>query len=352
MNYTLLQWLLMFYTYAFLGWIWECSYVSVKNKELVNRGFLYGPMIPIYGFGAIIILWLTLPFKENIVLIYILGALGASILEYVTGALMEKIFKVRYWDYSHHKYNINGHVSLFISLGWGIFSIVLIKVLHQPIENVILKIPYHIAEILSLIVTIAFVADVTISTQLALDLKMLLQQSMENNKLIASLSIKLNDIKLSLNDTSDEFNKHITILETDIKKHIENFNFKEKTHKKASKGFPLKRLQRQNTSKFHLLERLNNRLDLVIKEIQEQEKIKSDSPSTEKIKISEKIKELNDIKSNIRKLELNISALNDKVYKRVKGLIRRNPISVSRDFENTLQEIKSFIKSKNNKKQK
>ena len=267
MNYTLLQWLLMFYVYAFLGWIWECCYVSVKDKRIVNRGFIYGPMIPIYGFGAIIILWLTLPFQESIPHIYILGALGASILEYITGALMEKIFKVRYWDYSHHKYNLKGHISLFISLGWGIFSVILVKVLHQPVENVILQIPYHIVEPLGLIVTIAFVSDVTISIQSALDLKKLLKQAADNNQLLVSLSLKINDIKSSINQTSHELQKQITNIETDLQVHIHSFKSKDKIHKETVKESSKYKEQKQRNGKLHLLNQLYNKVDIIIKEI-------------------------------------------------------------------------------------
>ena len=346
MNYTLLQWLLMFYVYAFLGWIWECCYVSIKDKGIVNRGFLYGPMIPIYGFGAITILLLTLPFEESIAHIYVLGALGASALEYVTGALMEKIFKVRYWDYSHHKYNLKGHISLFVSLAWGVFSVLLVKVLHQPIENVILQMPYHIAEPLGLVLTVAFVSDATISIQSALDLKKLLKQAADNNKLLASLSLKLNNITSSVSETSQELHKQITSIATDMQEHIHNLKSKGKT----DKGFPMHKLQKQKNTKLHLLDQLNNKLDIVIKEIQKQRNVTS--PSKKKIELSNIIKDLDEIKSQIRKIELNISSLNDKVYKRVMSLVRRNPTSVSRDFEKTLQEIKSFIGSKNGRKKK
>ena len=101
-HYDLTQWLLFFFVYAFFGWIWESCYVSVRNKRWVNRGFLNGPFLPIYGFGAIAILWATLPVRNSIALIYLFGMLSATILEYVTGAAMERLFRVRYWDYSKH----------------------------------------------------------------------------------------------------------------------------------------------------------------------------------------------------------------------------------------------------------
>ena len=85
MQYGQSQWLLFFFTYSVLGWIRESLYVSTKERQWINRGFLYGPWLPIYGFGAIIILFLTLPVRKNLIWIFLLGMTGATVLEYVTG---------------------------------------------------------------------------------------------------------------------------------------------------------------------------------------------------------------------------------------------------------------------------
>ena len=98
--YTVHQWVLLFYLYCFMGWIWESCYVSLKNHKWVNRGFLKGPLLPIYGSGAIVVLISTLVVQKNLVLVFIIGMIAATILEYITGALMEKLFHVRYWDYT------------------------------------------------------------------------------------------------------------------------------------------------------------------------------------------------------------------------------------------------------------
>ena len=108
--YTLGQWLLFFFLYCFLGWVWESCYVSARQRRWVNRGFLHGPLLPIYGFGAVIILWATLPVRGSLPLIFLLGMLAATALEYVTGAAMEALFKVRYWDYSKQPCNLHGYI--------------------------------------------------------------------------------------------------------------------------------------------------------------------------------------------------------------------------------------------------
>ena len=119
--YNVTQWLLFFYLYSFVGWVWESCYVSVKKGRWVNRGFLNGPFLPIYGFGAVTILISTMSVRDSVPLIFLLGMLGATVLEYVTGACMERMFHVRYWDYSNQKLNLNGHICLTSSLAWGIF---------------------------------------------------------------------------------------------------------------------------------------------------------------------------------------------------------------------------------------
>ena len=171
MEYTQSQWLLFFFAYSFLGWVWETLYVSVKKRHLVNRGFLYGPWLPIYGFGAIIILFLTLPVRDNLLLVYLLGMAGATALEYITGAVMEKLFHVRYWDYSSQPLNVQGHICLGVSLAWGVFALFLVHILHPPVEDFIEIIPLWLSDLLSILLLVAFVWDVSKSVEAALRLK-------------------------------------------------------------------------------------------------------------------------------------------------------------------------------------
>ena len=104
--YTTGQWVLLFFFYCFCGWVWESCYVSLCQRHWVNRGFLHGPLLPIYGSGAILILLATIPVAEDLRLVWLFGMLAATALEYVTGDVMERIFKVRYWDYSNQKFQI------------------------------------------------------------------------------------------------------------------------------------------------------------------------------------------------------------------------------------------------------
>ncbi|MDR0286797.1 MAG: putative ABC transporter permease, partial [Clostridiales bacterium] len=103
---------LYFAIYSILGWIIESAYCSIFAHKPINRGFLSGPWCPVYGFGALLILLFTGPFKQNPFLVFAISLLSTSILEYFTGWLLETLFKTRWWDYSKHKFNIKGRVCL------------------------------------------------------------------------------------------------------------------------------------------------------------------------------------------------------------------------------------------------
>ena len=141
-HYNLQEWLLFFFIYCFLGWCWESCYVSAKKRQWVNRGFMKGPFLPIYGFGALSVLIATLPVRPFPVLVYVFGMIGATALELVTGICMEKLFHVRYWDYSNQKFNFKGYICLTSSIAWGAFSLAMIYGFHKPIEKLVLSIPF------------------------------------------------------------------------------------------------------------------------------------------------------------------------------------------------------------------
>ena len=180
--YTLGQWLLFFFLYCFLGWVWESCYVSVRQRRWVNRGFLHGPLLPIYGFGAVIILWATLPVRGSLALIFLLGMLAATALEYVTGAAMEALFKVRYWDYSKQPCNLHGYICLTSSVAWGFFSILLVRFLHPPVEDLILALPGFLTDALACVLTVVTTADAVRSFQAAMDLREVLTRLTEENE--------------------------------------------------------------------------------------------------------------------------------------------------------------------------
>lgn len=180
-HYNLQEWLLFFFIYCFLGWCWESCYVSAKKRQWVNRGFMKGPFLPIYGFGALSVLIATLPVRPFPVLVFIFGMIGATALELVTGICMEKLFHVRYWDYSNQKFNFKGHICLTSSIAWGAFSLAMIYGFHKPIEKLVLSIPFVWLDILTTVLTVIVAADFAISFKTAMELRAILD-SMERIK--------------------------------------------------------------------------------------------------------------------------------------------------------------------------
>ena len=189
-SYSVTQWILFFFVYAFVGWIWECAYVSVKEAwkkkewKFINRGFLHGPLIPIYGFAAISILIVTIPLRESTAAVFLLGALTATLFELVTGTAMEKLFKVKYWDYSDMPLNYKGHICFFVSLFWGFFSVLLVQIIHVPVECVLLHLMPAVCEAVSSVLLILFTYDTSVSVREAMDLRVILESLSENNEMI------------------------------------------------------------------------------------------------------------------------------------------------------------------------
>lgn len=168
-TYNFLQWLLFFYIYCFVGWVIESAIVSVEEKRFVNRGFLRSPFLPLYGFGAIVILFVSIPVRDNPFLVYLFGMIGTTVLEYFTGWLMEQLFKVKYWDYSKQKFNLKGRICVTSSLFWGVLSLFLTEVLHKPVEAFVLGMDRNLELIIVMVISALFVSDLIYSFKTALD---------------------------------------------------------------------------------------------------------------------------------------------------------------------------------------
>lgn len=113
----------------------------------------------------------SMPFQEHLILVYIAGCIGATILEYVTGATMEALFKVRYWDYSDKKFNFQGHICLGTSLAWGLLTILMTRLVHKPVEHLVLMIPATMLTIATLLLTVGIACDFALSFKAAMDLR-------------------------------------------------------------------------------------------------------------------------------------------------------------------------------------
>lgn len=217
-QYVTMQWLLFFYIYCFIGWIWESCYETARYHKWVNRGFMHGPFLPIYGFGAISMLLVSIPVRDNLILVFLFGMIAATVLEYFTGTVMERLFHVRYWDYSQEFLNLKGHICLKCSIAWGFFSILLVRIVHVRVEKLVFLIPEQWEHIITVVLTLVIVSDFTLSFNEAMDLRRLLDSLMvgkeewlrfhEQLEGIAALVDEDRElIKAAFNDRLDHLNK-------------------------------------------------------------------------------------------------------------------------------------------------
>ena len=223
--YTLGQWLILFFSYCIAGWIFESCFVSAKQHKWVNRGFLNGPWLPIYGSGAIIVLFATLPVQNNLFLVWLLGMISATILEYVTGAVIEKIFKVRYWDYSSHRFQVKGYICLTSSVAWGFFAILLIKFIHPPFAKFLSDIPSMLIDPVSMVLVVLFTIDTVHSVREALDLRNVLTKLTEENEDLRKLAKRAEVISTFAEDDLKKFRNKTELnrilIETYVKEEID-----------------------------------------------------------------------------------------------------------------------------------
>ncbi len=138
---SILDYIFYFFFYSFIGWFFESCYCSIRPKKWINRGFLRGPLCPIYGTGALVIMTLLIPLREltpylylNEIIIFLVGMVVCDIVEYMTSFIMEKLFNARWWDYSNKKYNLHGRICLTHTLYWGAAACLFTFILHPIID--------------------------------------------------------------------------------------------------------------------------------------------------------------------------------------------------------------------------
>lgn len=139
---------------------------SIENKKFINRGFLIGPICPIYGYGCLFIIILLKRFTSNIFILFLSSILVCSVLEYMTSLVMEKLFKARWWDYSKRKFNLNGRICLNTMIPFGILGIIMMYIINPFLEAKLLLINENIKIILAIVLLIIYIIDNIISFRL------------------------------------------------------------------------------------------------------------------------------------------------------------------------------------------
>ena len=170
----LYQFLCIFFVYAFLGWCTEVSYAALQTGKFVNRGFLNGPVCPIYGFGVVIILACLTPLKQHFILLFLGSVVLTSLLELVTGFVLEKLFHQRWWDYSDDPFNIGGYICLKFSIAWGLACLFVVDILHPTIQWLIALVPRGLGWVLLGVFAACMAVDLaaTVSTITKLNRKL------------------------------------------------------------------------------------------------------------------------------------------------------------------------------------
>ena len=169
-GFTLYQILAYFLIYSCLGWCLEVIYAAVTTGKLVNRGFLNGPVCPIYGFGMVIVLFTLTPLVDNVFLLYVGGVILPSVLELAGGWALEKLYHTRWWDYSDFPFNIGGYICLQFSLLWGVGTLVVMKAVHPVIADLVAMVPTLIGFIVMCVLYAVYAADVVVTAFAASDL--------------------------------------------------------------------------------------------------------------------------------------------------------------------------------------
>lgn len=156
--------LLYFFIYSFLGWCTEVAYATVKERRFVNRGFLNGPWCPIYGVGVSAVVTLLDGFRDSLLLLYLSSLVLVTLIEGMTGVIMDKIFHHKWWDYTGLPLNIGGYVCLPFSIAWGAACVVIVKGIHPLIERLVGFLPEAAGAALLCVLTVCLAADVAVTT--------------------------------------------------------------------------------------------------------------------------------------------------------------------------------------------
>ncbi len=311
------QWVLLFFLYCFLGWVWESCYVSVCRRQWVNRGFLHGPLLPIYGSGAILILFVTLPAEENLWLVWLLGMIAATALEYVTGDVMERLFKVRYWDYSKKRFNLNGHICLSSSIAWGFFSILLVRFLHPPVGRLLTSVPAFLVDPAALALTAAFTVDVVRSTQAALDLREILTRLTEENEELRRIAKRVEVVSAFAEDDLRRFREKTEVEKLLLQERLESARTQRKRRRREALE---ESLRRRTSAKLKALRNIAQALEAYQARLESE--LTGEALERRRAEIAEALEKIRDREAAVR-------ARTERTYRQAVRILRGNPTASS-----------------------
>ena len=318
-RYTAVQWAFFFFFYCFFGWCFESAYVSICKRKFVNRGFIRGPFLPLYGSGAVMMLLVSAPVKDSLVLVFLAGCVGATALEYVTGVVMEALFKVRYWDYSNQRFQFQGQICLSSTLCWGALTVFLSRYLHPAVERLAFLIPPALMAGLVTVVLVWFSVDFAFSFQAAMDLRDILVRAEQAKKELERMQKRLDVL--------------IAVAGEELDSRREAFAEKKEAFADRREALARQRADRREELRLgteELLAGIEERFNRIRKEL----------PASERLK--EKREELMELRDRYvgsrrvreEKLEVFFRGINRR------RLLRSNPTMTSKRFQDVLDDLK------------
>lgn len=177
-----------FFLYGFLGWVAEVAFAAVKERRFVNRGFLNGPICPIYGVGVSMVIHLLEPYMGNIVHLYLVAAILVTALEWLTGFALEKLFHHKWWDYSGMPMNLSGYVCVPFSLLWGAVCVFIVRVFHPLAYKLMSFLPKWLGILLLIALTITLIADLCVTVSHIMKMNRKLEKMEEIAQELRSIS--------------------------------------------------------------------------------------------------------------------------------------------------------------------
>lgn len=203
MRIQLLELATYFIIYSFLGWVLESIFRSFCEKKIINTGFLRGPICPIYGCGAIIMILFLKNFSNSKILLFIMSIIFLSLWEYIVGVILEKLFKTKYWDYSDHKFNYKGRICLTNSIAWGFLGVLFIDFIHPGIINLLKNVDVLYLKIIVPILLILILTDAIISIVKTKNIKGTLEKVEKLNEQIKEKLAEIKNQNQEKNTTSE-----------------------------------------------------------------------------------------------------------------------------------------------------
>ncbi len=223
----IINYVFMFFVFSAIGWAIECTYRSLGEKKIINSGFLYGPMCPIYGTGCLvfelILVPLSQPIEKRLIPVLLLGMVLADIVEYATSYIMEKLFNARWWDYSNNFLNLHGRICFKHTCYWAIFAFVYVYLIAPVYQYALSFIPQNVRTIAVLVILAVLAVDLTLTVKAAADISKLMKKLdafkaavSEKAELIKSTAENKYDELLAGTDRLSELRKEMTKQYSDI----------------------------------------------------------------------------------------------------------------------------------------